>query len=181
MDRIGLSLTAIEEGIDVEAAARHLSWMDFEDFVGDALRAENFKVLNNIYLIKGDERRQIDLLATREPLILSIDCKHWRFKLSPSKISAAAKAHMERTRAVAEHIIRGGGIKGLSLPDRRCYMVPVIVLLAEPYNIKSVHEVPIVPLLKLRDFLRNVPPIPSLEPIKYIPINPCFECCSGAS
>ncbi|MBS7644750.1 MAG: nuclease-related domain-containing protein [Candidatus Bathyarchaeia archaeon] len=174
MDRIGLSLLAIEEGIDVEVAARHLSWRDFERFVGDASRAENFKVLNNIHLINKSRRHQIDLLAVREPLILSIDCKHWKFKLSPSKISKAAKAHVERTQALAEHMGKRGSIEGLSLPDRRFYILPVIALLMEPYNIKVVSEVPVVPLLKFRDFLRNVPPVPGLEPIKYIPVDPGF-------
>jgi hypothetical protein len=171
VDRISLSLLAIEEGIDVEAATRNLSWRDFERFAGESLKAENFKVLSNLYFINRGDRRQIDLLGIKEPLILSIDCKHWRFRFSSSRILAAVEAHIERTQALADHVTRKGEIKGLSLTHRKCYMLPVMVLLAEPYDHRIVSGVPVVPLLKFRDFLRNIPPIPGFEPMRYIPIN----------
>ncbi|MEM2123539.1 MAG: nuclease-related domain-containing protein [Candidatus Bathyarchaeia archaeon] len=171
MDRIGLSLLAIREGLDPEASTRSLSWRDFEKFVEDSLSAENFKVLNNLYFMSNGNRRQIDLLAIREPLILSIDCKHWRSKYSSSRVLKAVKSHIERTRSLADNIMMNERIRGLHISHRRCFILPVIVLLMEPYNYRIVLEVPVVPLLKFRDFLRNIPPIPGLEPMKYIPVN----------
>lgn len=170
IDRIKLSLAGIERGMDVEAATRYLSWKDFEGFIGRSLRAEGFKVLDSFYFTNERNKHQIDILGIRKPLILSIDCKHWRFRTLSSKVSAAAKAHIERTRALADYAERKGEIKGLSLSHGKYYMLPVIVLLMEPYTPRIVLEVPMVPVLKFKDFLRNVPPIPGFEPLRYIPI-----------
>lgn len=170
MDRIRLSLLAIENGVDIETATRHLSWRDFEKFIGSSLRMEGFKVLDNFYFTSKGDRHQIDILGIRKPLILSIDCKHWRFKSLPSKVLAAAKAHIERTVALADYAVRRGEIKGSPLSHGKYYVLPVIVLLMEPYIPRIASEVPIVSVLKFKDFLRNVPPIPGFEPLKYIPI-----------
>jgi len=153
--RLSTAVRAITLGADVERVSKFLTWSEFEDMSVLAFEANDFVVKKHFRFKWSGRRWEIDLLGFKEPIIASVDCKHWRHGWRGSASRTAAEKQVERTRAFTE--------SSASLLDRmgvakwrQAYFVPAVLSLVPSEN-KSCRGVPIVPVLQLRDFLQTMP------------------------
>jgi Holliday junction resolvase-like predicted endonuclease len=153
--RLKLAIRAVCLGADLEDVSRLLRWQEFEDMAAFALEQNGYEVVNNLRFKHVGRRWEIDVVGCRRPLVVCIDCKHWQRRPSPSEMMKIVERQIERTKAFAE-----------SLPNPfnriRCSnwdyasVVPSVLSLVEG-SFKSYSNVPVVPVLKLQDFLTNLP------------------------
>jgi hypothetical protein len=153
--RLKIAIKAIELGADIERVCKSLTWLEFEDMSILAFEANDFKTTKHFRFTWADRRREIDILAFKEPLILCADCKHWRRGWSGSGSRKAAELQIERTKVLAE--ASKTMENKIDVGKWKCaYFVPMILSLV-PANQKFYKDVPIVPILQLGDFLSKMP------------------------
>ena len=104
---------------------------------------------------EADRTWEVDVLGLREPLIVSVDCKHWIRGWRRSALTRAVGSQVERTRALARALPSLRERLELSGWDQ-ARLVPVVLALA-PGPLKFHDGVPIVPILQLQDFLNELP------------------------
>jgi Holliday junction resolvase-like predicted endonuclease len=163
--RLKLAVKAVGLGADVERISDFLRWQEFEDLAAIALERNGYIATKNVRFKHAGRKREIDLVGCKKPLVICIDCKHWRRGMSPSALTKIAEAQVERTWALAE-----------SLPNVRLEiecakwdktkLVPAVLVLM-PSSFKFYDKVPIVPVLQLQDFLSQLPAY--IESLKYFP------------
>jgi hypothetical protein len=141
------ALALIRLGQDSEKVASLLQWNDFEDLCAKLLSSYGYEVQRNIVLTKP--RKQIDVFAASSLISLSVDCKHYAKGISPYSLVKFAEDQLERTRLYKEKEGHSGPI------------LPIILTLTETDAV-VVEGVPVVPMLKLRDFLQTVNPYDGL-------------------
>jgi len=165
--RMRLAERLVHEGHDPQKVSRALDWKEFEDFAEESLERNGFRTAKHFVFKSRIGRREIDLLAWNDSLLLVIDCKHWLRGLSHSRARQVAQAQVERAEALAD---RSDLLKrrGVSNPENR-YLMPTILCLNEPRE-GIVDGVPIVAISKLISFLYGVSPID--ENLRSIPVNP---------
>jgi len=91
-------------------------------------------------------RRQIDIIAESATLGLSIDCKHWKNSPAVSSLSALVEAQVQRTLLYK----RDAKLIGDGLP-----ILPMLLTLLDSQT-RVVEDVPVVPIVLLRNFLLNL-------------------------
>jgi len=152
--RLKIAIKAIELGVDIERVCRSLTWLEFEDISILAFETNDFMTKKHFRFRWADRRWEIDILALKEPLIICADCKHWHHGWSGSGSRKAAELQTERTKVLAEASKTLNGKIGVSKWEN-AYFVPMILSLI-PANQKFYKDVPIVPVLQLRDFLPQI-------------------------
>jgi Holliday junction resolvase-like predicted endonuclease len=120
-----------------------------------ALEANGYRVINNFRFKHGKERREIDVLGLDEPLIICVDCKHWKRGLRAAAAQKTIEAQIERTRALAHVLPRYLQEMGLENWGTAT-LLPMIVSLLPGQN-KLHNKVPVVPILQLQNFISEVP------------------------
>jgi len=154
--RVKIAVHAIKLGADFERVCRLLEWKEFESITTTAFGAYDYRVVKNFRLkTKNGKRWEIDLLAFKEPIIVSVDCKHWKHNWTRAPIIKVVEQHVERTKAFA------GTLPSLHTTFelgiwKNATIVPVVMsLLPSPF--KFHHNTPIVPVLQLQSFLNELP------------------------
>ncbi len=154
--RIVLAAQLIHSGRDPLKVSRFLEWQEFENFAVGILEENGFHATRHLVFKSKIGRREIDILAWNDTLLLAVDCKHWSRGLAPARMREAANAQVERTVALAarpELLIRLGV---MHLDGKR--IMPVLFSLGEPRQ--SVAEgVPVVTVSKLVSFLYGISPV----------------------
>ena len=165
--RMRLAERLVHQGYDPQKVSRTLDWKEFEEFAAESLEQNGFRTTRHVVFKSRIGRREIDLLAWNDSLILVIDCKHWQRGLSHSRARQVTQAQVERTEALAERsdLLKGRGVR---YPENR-FLMPTILCLSEPRE-GIVDRVPIVAVSKLISFLYGVSPVD--ESLKRIPVNP---------
>jgi len=136
-DACSVAIECVKLGANPLFVATLLEWRDFERFVSNAFESFGYKVKHDHRFSLNGIKRQVDIIAHKRNLVVSVDCKHW------------AKTHSFKT-AVTRHIERSGLLAHtLSQLD----VLPVIVTLGSS---KVVEKVPVVAAFALRDFLLNL-------------------------
>ena len=164
--RILLAEELIHAGRDPQKVSRFLEWQEFEDFAVLVFEDNGFGVVKHLVFKTRLGRREIDLLAWNDTFLFAVDCKHWLRGLSPSRMSTAVRAQVERSEALAgkpELLVKFG----VTHSDRR-RIVPMIFTLGDPRQ-RFVDEVPVVSVLKLMSFLYGVSPVD--ESFQSFPVN----------
>ncbi len=161
--RLALAVRAIELGADVERLSNFLCWQEFEAMAAISLELCGYTTKKNVRFKHNRKRWEIDVIGFKKPLVLCIDCKHWRHGMHPSTLNKMAVAQATRVNALAN-----------SLPtvvtDFACIkwdqakFVPVILSLV-PFAGKFCDDIPIVPVLALQDFVSQLPL--NLECLRY--------------
>ncbi|MFB5599494.1 MAG: hypothetical protein ACE5SW_04625 [Nitrososphaeraceae archaeon] len=136
-DKIRMILKAIQMGCDIQTCSKLLSWKDFESLTSEILIKFDYQTKVNIYMSKP--RYQLDVVATKNNFLLSIDCKHWR-KYSKSAIIPYIEKQVIRTR---NYLINYKKIKRA---------LPMLITLYDS-SFKLICGVPIVPIQSLQSFL----------------------------
>ena len=153
--RLKIAIKAVSMGADVEYVSNMLSWQEFESIAAIALERNGYKVVKNVRFKHVARKWEIDIVGCSKPLVICIDCKHWRRGTAPSSVRRITEAQVERTRALADALPK----LSLSLACtkwEKAMFIPVILTLI-PARFKFYDKVPIVPVLQLQDFLSQLP------------------------
>jgi Holliday junction resolvase-like predicted endonuclease len=161
--RLKLAVKAVALGADIERISDFLRWQEFEDIAAIALERNGYVVAKNVRFKCAGRKWEIDIVGCKKPLVICIDCKHWRHGMSPSALKKIVEAQVERTRALSE------SLPNISLKIEcakwdKAKLVPAILVLI-PGSFKFYDKVPIVPVLQLQDFLSQLPAY--IESLKY--------------
>ena len=152
--KVQLALLAMRYGLDIEDVSQALDWREFEDITIEVLTHNGFCNLKHYRFKNQDQRHEIDVLSFKNPLILAIECKHWKHSWQ----NAVTK------RIVDRQIERGTALSRLLQcnPQRSCpsmipshkhlTMLPLILTL-HPTPLKSYNKVPIIPIFYFQNFL----------------------------
>jgi Holliday junction resolvase-like predicted endonuclease len=161
--RLKLAVKAVALGADIERISDFLRWQEFEDIAAIALERNGYVVAKNVRFKCAGRKWEIDIVGCKKPLVICIDCKHWRHGMSPSALKKIVEAQVERTRALSE------SLPNISLKIEcakwgKAKLVPAILVLI-PGSFKFYDKIPIVPVLQLQDFLSQLPAY--VESLKY--------------
>lgn len=162
-NRLKLAVKAISLGADVQTVSSFLQWQEFESFAATALANNGYVVKQNLRFKHAAQRREIDVVGCKKPLVVCVDCKDFHHAVSPSAMRRIVEAQVERARALAD------SLPSVSI-DLECVtwsiakFVPVVLVLV-PSRFKYYDEVPIVPVLQLQDFIYQLPL--EVESLKY--------------
>jgi len=149
--RVKLAIHAINHGMDIEKVCKVLEWIEFENFAATAFETNNFAVKRRFRFKASGRRWEIDVLAYSEPIIVCVDCKHWRRGWGNSAITKVAAAQAQRTKVLAKNL--QGIQREIGLDDwKQATLFPVILSLF-PGPVKFYKKVPVVPILQLQNFL----------------------------
>jgi Holliday junction resolvase-like predicted endonuclease len=163
--RMTMAEQLIHDGRDPQKVSRFLKWQEFEEFGEQALNQNGFRTVKHIVFKSRVGRREIDLLAWNDSLLLAIDCKHWVRGISPSQARQVTQAQVERAEALAERFDLLNKY-GISRVESR-HIMPVLLCLGNPRH-RIVDGVPVVAVSKLISFLCGVSPVD--ETLLRIPI-----------
>jgi Holliday junction resolvase-like predicted endonuclease len=162
-NRLQLAVKAVSLGADVERVSAFLRWQEFEDITVVALERNGYVTQKNVRFKHGGRRWEIDVVACRKPLVLCVDCKRWQRGLKPSALRKIVEAQVNRARALAD-TLPSPALKIECVKWNKAKFVPVILSLM-PSSYKFYDNVPVVPVLKLQDFLTQLPAY--VESLKY--------------
>lgn len=149
--RISKTIEALNQGVDPTKICKLLDWREFEHLSLEAFKLSGYGAIKGFIFNSKNRRFQVDIIAFKHETILSIDCKHWMFTNWFAKLNEASKDHSKRTEALASNIELFAKKFSVKL-SRRNFVIPIILTLGEPRT-NIVNMVPIVSVLKLRDFL----------------------------
>ena len=153
--RLRAAIRVVKLGADIETVCKFLTWGEFEDIAMFAFEANDFTTMKHFRFSWFGKRREIDMLALRKPIIASVDCKHWHRGWKGSASIKAVEQQIKRTEAMAKaskYMVEKLGLKGWN----RAQFIPIILSLM-PSTTKFIKNVPVVPVLQLRDFLQGMP------------------------
>ena len=152
--RLKLAIKAVYIGADVEHVSNMLRWQEFEGIAAIALERNGYTVAKNVRFKHIARKWEIDIVGCRKPLVISIDCKHWRRGTTPSAVRKITEAQVERTRALAE-ALPSVSLRLECAKWEKAKFIPAILTLM-PASFKFYDKVPIVPVLQLQDFLTQL-------------------------
>jgi hypothetical protein len=152
-----LAIEALKIHADIGRVCRELDWREFEELTSRALEANHFSVTKHLAFRHNGHRYEIDLVGAKEPLLLCADCKHWSWGLGSSRIQNAARRQFERMRYLADEMPGLADRLGINA-WRRAVILPTVITLSD--TTRGLHEgIPIVPILRLRSFLKELNPV----------------------
>ena len=98
--RLKLAVKAASLGADVEHISDLLCWQEFEEIGALALKNNGYAVQNNVRFKRGGRRWEIDVVGCKKPLVVCIDCKHWKHAIAPSTLRKMVDDQIDRTHAL---------------------------------------------------------------------------------
>jgi len=142
-DRVRIAMLAAPMVQDLRKVSQRLDWRDFELFVSEVAEQYGYDVRSNLVIAKP--RVQIDLIAVKGSMCISIDCKHWGRSAANSSLGGIARKQIRRARILLR------SEKFLNIKT----VLPAIVTLL-PNLSRIVAGVPIVPVSEINSFLANI-------------------------
>jgi hypothetical protein len=152
--RLKLAIRAIGLGADLEQVSSFLQWQEFEGMAATALIRNGYAVSRNLHFTHGGRKWEMDVVGSRKPIALCLDCKHWHYGMHPARLKTAVDEQVQRTAALAETLPRLDG-KVECASWERAKLVPAVLSLVVG-RFKFIDDVPIVPILQLQDFLDQI-------------------------
>ncbi len=152
---VKIALRAIQLGADFERVCNFLHWKEFEKLAGEAFEANSYSVTRNFHLKHKGKRWEIDLLASKEPLIVCVDCKHWHHGWSRYAIVKTVEMQTKRTKALADASPETCGKIGIETWKQAIFIPAVLSLTPGPFKFHN--KVPIIPILQIQNFLNELP------------------------
>jgi Holliday junction resolvase-like predicted endonuclease len=165
LQRVRLAVRALERGADRERVSGFLEWQEFERIAAVALETHGYRVKTNLRFRQGGRRWEMDIVGCCKPLVVCVDCKHWRHGLYPSMFRRAVDEQVKRTMAFSESL-PNPTVRVECASWKEARFVPVVLSLL-PARFKFHNGTPVVPILQLQDFLAQLPM--SLDSLR------CFE------
>ena len=155
-DRVRIAVESVRLGFSVDEVSRYLSWQEFEEIVEYALKEDRYLTLKNQHFKSGDNQCEVDVLGVSNNLILAIDCKRWQHGNTRMALKKAALSQLERVKMISKkENIRKIEERLDTRIKPQTHGLPVIVTLSEPPYL-SISSIPIVPILKIAGFLKEI-------------------------
>ncbi|MCJ7430808.1 restriction endonuclease [Candidatus Bathyarchaeota archaeon] len=155
VQRLKLAVRAVELGADVERVSSALEWQEFENMAAVALERNGYDVQRNLRFKHAGRKWEVDVVGCKKPVVISIDCKHWRHGMSPSVLKKIAEEQRERTKALADSL-PNPAVKIKFASWEMVILIPAVLSLTVGRS-KLCDGVPVVPVLQLQDFVSQVP------------------------
>ncbi len=153
--RLKLAVKAVSLGVDVETVSTFLRWQEFEEIAAIALERNGYATYKNVRFKHVGHRYEIDIIGCRKPLVLCVDCKRWQRGVKPSSLKRIVKAQVERVGALVD-MLPNPKLKVECVKWNKAKFIPMILAFI-PSSSKFYENVPVVPVLQLQDFLRQLP------------------------
>lgn len=153
--RVALAVRALSVGADLEHVSQLLQWQEFESISVVALERNGYNVAKNVRFRNSRRKWELDIVACKRPLVLCIDCKHWQRSLHLSALRRIVDEQVERTKELAG-ALPSSTIKIDCNVWTRARFIPAILSLVES-KFQFHDDVPVIPILKIQDFLNQVP------------------------
>jgi Holliday junction resolvase-like predicted endonuclease len=142
----------IKKGKELEEILKKFDWKFFENFVKEIFEANNFFVKQN-FIFKTSRKYEIDLIASRNNIVLCADCKSWAAKgAKKGKIKAAVKKQEERVSELKKFLKRNPIAKNILKINSGSRFKSVIITLLEEDISKESKSI-VIPIFKLNSFL----------------------------
>ena len=153
--RLKLAVKAASLGADIEHISHLLCWQEFEEIAAVALSNNGYIVKKNVRFKQAGRRWEIDVVGCRKPLVVCVDCKHWQHAIASSALKKMVTEQVERTHALADSLPNAKLNLECTKWDSAKFIPSVLALLPSAY--KFYYQVPVVPVLKLQDFINQLP------------------------
>ena len=155
--RIELASNAISLGAEIESVVELMSWKDFEVFVADILRSNDFRCIES-FRRRGnatEKGMEIDVVGVRGKDIVSIDTKMWSIRSGKtSALKTAANKQKDRTLRLSSQLQQISSRIGNMVPG--IYSLSPIMVTWFIEEVQFHEGVPIVPIFKLNSFIINL-------------------------
>lgn len=151
--RLELAILAIKEGVDVERVCILLGWKEFEDLVALVLDYNEFVTQKHFRFKHQDRWFEIDVIGSKRPLLLAIDCKHWKKSWKKSATMRVVEKQLERTIALVDsfHKVKDR----LAIVTRNEIRVLPLILTLSETPLKTYKKIPVVPIFYFQNFLNT--------------------------
>jgi Holliday junction resolvase-like predicted endonuclease len=153
--RLELAVRTISLGIDIESVSDFLQWKEFESVTAIAFERNGYGAKRNLRFKYRGRKWEIDVVGFKKPLAVCVDCKHWHHGMSLSAVKKIVGEQVERTSSLAESL-PNPRVKAEFVSWDSVKLVPAVLSLVAS-RFKFYDKVPIVPVLQLQDFLRQLP------------------------
>lgn len=151
--RLEIAVRAVRAGADMERVSKALGWLEFEEMSAYTFEANGYRVKRR-FRFNGEGRRwEIDVLATRKPLVVCAECKHWSNGLGNMTARRIVETHLEKVRVLSENaaiLVEKGLLRGWD----RAVFVPMAISL-QPARNKIYRRIPVVSVFELPSFLNE--------------------------
>jgi Holliday junction resolvase-like predicted endonuclease len=149
--KIQVAMRAIQLGQPERSILDTLTWQEFEDYVAAAFDFHDFDI-HRRFRFATTRRYEIDVVATRKPILFCVDCKHYGIRLGKSSaLRVAVEEQIQRTEALAATFAAHQAALNCT-GWHRCMLLPVLVTMLNEDLIFH-EQVPIVPAARLNAFL----------------------------
>ena len=149
--RLELAIKAVQAGGDLERVSRALGWLEFEEIVARIFEENGYDVKRRFRFQADGRRWEIDILATRRPLIVCAECKHWAKGLGSTTARRIAETHLEKVETLSRSV---GGLRERMGIDSwgQATMIPMTLSL-QPARERIYRRIPVVSVYGLPSFL----------------------------
>ena len=149
--RLELAIRAVQAGGDLERVSRALGWLEFEEIVARIFEENGYDVKRRFRFQADGRRWEIDVLATRRPLIVCGECKHWAKGLGSTTARRIAETHLEKVETLSRSV---GGLRERMGIDNwlQATMIPMTLSL-QPARERIYRRIPVVSVYGLPGFL----------------------------
>ena len=149
--RLELAIKAVQARGDLERVSRALGWLEFEEIVARIFEENGYDVKRRFRFQADGRRWEIDILATRRPLIVCAECKHWAKGLGNTTARRIVETHLEKVETLSRSV---GDLKGRMGIDgwRQATMIPMALSL-QPARERIYRRIPVVSVYGLPGFL----------------------------
>ncbi len=153
--RVEIAIRAVQLGADSERVCLSLSWREFERITAHAFEANDYRAVRNFRFKQASKRWEIDILGFRKPLIICIDCKHWKHGWGRNATMKTVRSQIERTRALVDAPIAYYEKAGIEEWETATLVPMVLSLMTGPD--KFYNNVPVVPVFQIQNFINELP------------------------
>ena len=151
--RLEIAVRAVKAGTDMERVNQALGWLEFEEMSAYTFEANGYRVKRRFRFNAEGRRWEIDVLATRKPLVVCAECKHWSSGLGNMTARKIVETHLEKVRVLSENaaiLVE----KDLLRDWDRAVFVPMAISL-QPARNKIYRRIPVVSVFELPSFLNE--------------------------
>ena len=149
--RLELAIKAIQAGGDLERVSRALGWLEFEEIVARIFEENGYDVKRRFRFQADGRRWEIDILATRRPLIVCAECKHWMKGLGNTTARKITETHLEKVETLSRSVRNLQGRMGME-GWGQATMIPMALSL-QPARERIYRRIPVVSVYGLPGFL----------------------------
>ena len=149
--RLEIAIRAVKAGADMERVSKALGWLEFEEMSAYTFEANGYRAKRRFRFNAEGRRWEIDVLATRRPLVVCAECKHWSNGLGNMTARRIVEIHLEKVRVLSENaaiLVEKGLLTGWD----RAIFVPMTISL-QPARNKIYRRIPVVSVFELPSFL----------------------------